>query len=111
MSGDANHRPVGICSVCGGIVSVPVVFEGGGRPLPQCEKCGGLGSQHVGLPMVTVAPILDREDGEETDSFVDRLIKEKDRVEKGGEAPEAKAVQQHGEDGDQVVPGEAEPGQ
>ena len=37
---NGNNRPVGKCSQCGGVVSVPRIWHGVNRPVPTCERCG-----------------------------------------------------------------------
>ena len=46
-----NDRIVGRCSLCGGAVTIPIVYWGVGQPQPTCRSCGATMRQPV-LPMV-----------------------------------------------------------
>lgn len=52
MTGNINNRPIGKCSECGGIVSVPLVYWSVNRPVPKCERCGALADESEMLPIV-----------------------------------------------------------
>lgn len=51
-----DKRVVGRCSLCGGIVSVPLVFWSVTLPVPQCETCGAYADQTQNLPVVPMTP-------------------------------------------------------
>ena len=57
MCGNLNRRPVGRCSQCGGVVSVPVIFHSVCRPVPSCESCGAVMDEAHGLPVVPTRPV------------------------------------------------------
>lgn len=40
MCGNMNRKPIGTCSQCGGVVSVPTMWHGVNRPVASCERCG-----------------------------------------------------------------------
>lgn len=50
-----SYTVIGVCSTCGGLVSVPSVWSGLVPPVPQCGVCGALATLH--LPKVKTTPI------------------------------------------------------
>lgn len=50
--GTLNHRIVGKCSVCGGIVSVPTLWYGVNRPPLMCESCGAVADDTANMHIV-----------------------------------------------------------
>jgi hypothetical protein len=50
--GNLDNRPIGKCSQCGGIVSVPTYFHSVNRPLPTCERCGAVADETSNLPVI-----------------------------------------------------------
>lgn len=57
MCGNLNKRPVGRCSQCGGVVSIPPVFWSVMRPVPSCERCGAVLDEAHSLPVVPTMPV------------------------------------------------------
>lgn len=55
MCGNMNNIPVGKCSQCGGVVSVPRVWMSVNRPIPRCERCGGYADEAANLPTIKTA--------------------------------------------------------
>lgn len=55
MNGD--RRPVGKCSCCGGVVSLPVAWWSVNRPVPTCERCGAVADETDPLPVVKTRPV------------------------------------------------------
>lgn len=51
-----DKRVVGRCSLCGGVVSAPLVFWSVTQPVPQCETCGAYADQAANLPVVPMTP-------------------------------------------------------
>lgn len=51
-SGNINRRPVGKCSCCGGVVSVPTVYMSVCRPPVSCESCGAVADPARNLPVI-----------------------------------------------------------
>lgn len=47
-----DQLPVGKCSNCGGVVSIPRVFYSVKRPVPTCEKCGAKADETQNLPLI-----------------------------------------------------------
>lgn len=56
MPGNLNNKPVGRCGICGGVVSVPLVFHSVVRPPPRCEKCGAVADESADLPTMPMVP-------------------------------------------------------
>lgn len=56
MSGSLNKRPVGRCSECGGVVSLPISYMSVKRPVPTCERCGAVADEAVDLPLMPMIP-------------------------------------------------------
>lgn len=50
-------KPIGRCSQCGGIVSVPRYWIGVGRPPATCEICGATADHHPNLPVIPTIPL------------------------------------------------------
>ncbi len=46
---------VGSCSICGGRVSVPLVWWGVVPPIPQCDSCGAVEASPHG-PVIQMQP-------------------------------------------------------
>ena len=57
MVGNANNIPIGKCSECGGVVSVPQAYMSVNRPPEKCERCGAVADPARGLPTVDTRPI------------------------------------------------------
>jgi hypothetical protein len=47
-----SHRTIGICSLCGGAVRVPIVWAGVFAPRGECADCRALVSHGVVIPMM-----------------------------------------------------------
>lgn len=49
-----NEQVIGRCSICGGEVTVPVMWWGVIPPTPTCSKCGATEAKAAGpvIPMV-----------------------------------------------------------
>lgn len=62
MSGNLNLRPIGRCSECGGVVSVPAVYMSMNRPIPRCERCGAVVKEGNDLPIMKTTPRPKKED-------------------------------------------------
>lgn len=56
MNGNINNRPVGRCSECGGVVSVPRYCMSTQRPVPTCESCGATADPAAHLPVIPMTP-------------------------------------------------------
>ena len=56
MVGNVNRKPIGRCSLCGGVVSIPTVWHGTNRPIPTCEDCGAVADEAANLPVVPMKP-------------------------------------------------------
>lgn len=58
MCGNMNRRPIGRCSECGGVVSLPEYWMGVNRPLPTCESCGRVANEanYLNLPIIPMKP-------------------------------------------------------
>lgn len=54
MNGNMNNRPVGRCSECGGVVSIPRSWMSVNRPVPRCERCGGVADEADKLPRIKI---------------------------------------------------------
>lgn len=54
--GNLNRRPIGKCSRCGGVVSIPIVFHSVKRPVPTCENCGAVANEAANLPVIETTP-------------------------------------------------------
>ena len=46
-----SYRTIGICSLCGGPVQVPIVWAGVFAPRGRCADCNALVSHGVVIPM------------------------------------------------------------
>lgn len=57
MCGNGNRKPIGKCSQCGGIVSVPEAWMSVNRPVPTCEKCGAVADETQNLPTIKTKPV------------------------------------------------------
>lgn len=57
MTGNINNKPIGTCSQCGGVVSIPTVWYGVTRPVPSCESCGATAAGWPNLPMIPTIPV------------------------------------------------------
>ncbi len=57
MGGNINNRPIGKCSICGGIVSIPSVYMSVNKPIPRCENCGAV-EKSIDLPIIEMQPII-----------------------------------------------------
>lgn len=57
--GNLDRKPIGKCSQCGGVVSVPTVFWSVNRPVPSCERCGAVADEAAGLPVIPTTPVGD----------------------------------------------------
>ena len=51
-----SNRPVGKCSRCNGVVSVPSVWMGVQRPPQRCESCGAVADPTEHLPTIKMLP-------------------------------------------------------
>ena len=51
-----NERVVGICSECGGTVTVPTVWYGIYPPSPTCNSCGATADIKSNLPVIPMKP-------------------------------------------------------
>lgn len=51
-----NNRPIGKCSICGGVVSLPVSYMSVFPPVPTCEKCGATEDRAARLPIIPMVP-------------------------------------------------------
>jgi hypothetical protein len=49
-----NERAVGVCSICGGTVTVPSVWMGVIPPVPTCNRCRA--TQAEALPVLPMVP-------------------------------------------------------
>lgn len=58
MVGNLNKRPVGSCSQCGGVVSLPITFHSVKRPVPTCESCGAVASETRNMPIIPTTPMI-----------------------------------------------------
>jgi hypothetical protein len=47
-----NERTVGKCSICGGLVTVPIIFYSTVPPAPTCQQCGASMDINENLPIV-----------------------------------------------------------
>lgn len=47
---EVNERVIGKCSLCGGPVTVPIVWHGINMPLPACKHCGATHHAEDSLP-------------------------------------------------------------
>ena len=47
-----NKTTIGICSICGGVVTLPAVWDGILAPDPSCESCGAVKRSTFGPFMV-----------------------------------------------------------
>jgi len=52
----SNMNTVGTCSICGGRVSVPLVWMGTHPPIPTCESCGAVQANAYG-PVIPMVPV------------------------------------------------------
>lgn len=53
-----EHKPVGRCSLCGGLVTIPMVWHGVQPPKATCEACGAVEDTSAKLPVIpTVKPL------------------------------------------------------
>lgn len=57
MRGNLNRRPIGKCSQCGGVVSIPTIWWSVSRPVAQCESCGAVLDETWNLPVVPTRPL------------------------------------------------------
>lgn len=50
----SNRAVLGTCSVCGGPVSIPTLWEKPTPPVPICERCGAIKMDRYGpvIPMI-----------------------------------------------------------
>ena len=51
------NRIVGKCGKCGGVVSVPHLWWGVGRPPATCEACGAYADESANLPVLPMRDI------------------------------------------------------
>lgn len=58
MCGNLNRRPIGRCSQCNGIVSLPNVWMSVNRPVPFCESCGAMADMYSNLPVIPTIPVV-----------------------------------------------------
>ena len=49
---NGNQQIIGRCSLCGGVVSMPLVWLGVTRPVARCERCGAVADEAARLPVV-----------------------------------------------------------
>jgi hypothetical protein len=47
---------VGICSRCGGDVTLPTIWHGVVPPVPTCEECGAMANLRPNLPIIPTKP-------------------------------------------------------
>lgn len=57
-----NKQTVGTCSICGGPVTVPIVFHSIVPPVPQCDACGAVAAPKT-WPVVPMVPAVPTETG------------------------------------------------
>jgi hypothetical protein len=57
MRGNSHLRPIGRCSECGGVVSIPTVWHSVSRPVPSCEACGAVADETSHLPVIPTKPV------------------------------------------------------
>lgn len=50
-----NDKVVGTCSLCGGAVTLPVIWFGVIPPIPTCSSCGAVARQNNG-PVIPMEP-------------------------------------------------------
>ena len=48
-----NETPMGRCSICGGVVTVPLIWGGVYPPVPRCRACGAV----MARPQLPVIPM------------------------------------------------------
>ncbi len=56
MCGNLDRRPIGKCSRCGGVVSIPLIWFSIRRPVPSCESCGAVADETANLPVIPMRP-------------------------------------------------------
>lgn len=67
-----SNMTVGTCSICGGRVSVPMVWHGIIPPTPTCENCGAVAAQHGPvIPMQPATPVRITYSGNTTPTIED----------------------------------------
>ena len=52
-----SHRTIGICSLCGGAVRVPIVWLGVFAPRGECQDCRAIAAHGAVIPMTARASI------------------------------------------------------
>ena len=57
MCGNLDRRPIGKCSQCGGVGSIPTVFWSVNRPVARCERCGAIADETDRLPVIPTIPV------------------------------------------------------
>lgn len=59
-----NTFTLGSCSLCGGPVSVALVWHGVIPPTPKCERCGAVKADSYGpvIPMIPHQPVQTQTD-------------------------------------------------
>ncbi len=72
MSGNLNKRPIGRCSQCSGIISVPAIYYSTQRPVPSCESCGAAADPARNLPVIPTSRLTPQEQIEKRKEFIPR---------------------------------------